>query len=189
MFKKINTKFENIFSPTLPHLTDLDLNLDPDLAQKSEQIQDHFLINKDIKEIENLSYIFSYAIDQSALNNLFMQLSSYFEIGFLLQKNQKTQTSHVIDAFSFFQKIEATGNIKKIKLPDTEIYNILSTKASSLLNHFKMNSLDPDEKMVSYLIPISTNHFIIIMTQTAEPWARIKIETLQKTLMKINFSL
>ena len=181
MFKKINQKLENLFDQL------------PQSAVSSEQnlieAQKNFQITNNNNMLENLSYIFSNEIDHNNLANIFSQLSPHFEIGFLLKRDDKANAFRAKEAFVFFQKITAMENLKPIKLPNPGIYKILTTQAHSLLKHFGMENLDLGEKMMSYLIPIAHNYTIVVITQTAEPWAQLKIETLQKTFMKINFSL
>lgn len=181
MFKKINTKLENLFDQK--HDTVY-------IGNKSIiETQQNFQITDNNHMLENLSYIFSNEINRDNLSNLFSQLSSYFEIGFLMHKKENPNLYIAKEAFAFAKKIESIENIKPIKLPTPEIYKILSSKAHMFLKHYDMGELDSSEKMISYLIPISETHAIVIVTQTAEPWARLKIESLHKTLMKINFSL
>lgn len=181
MFKKINTKLERLFDQK-PHAAGLS-------SQILIENQKNFQIIDNNHMLENLSYIFSNEIKPDNLSNLFYQLSSYFEIGFLMHKKEKPNLYIANEAFAFSKKIDAIENLKPIKLPTPVIYKILRSKARLFLNHFDLDHLDSCEKMSSYLIPISENYTVVIMTQTAEPWAKLKIEALRKTFMKINFSL
>ena len=177
MLKKINTTLEELFTPTI---------VDTHMKQSSIEIRKDFLLDNN-KSLENLSYIFSNEINHNNLTSLFSQLACYFEVGFLLQKNENLDNYSIKDIFSFSQRINITQKLKEIKLPTTPIFTILTTNTTSLLNHFELRDLDPDEKMNSFLIPLSSHYTIIMITQTAEPWLRLKMESLQKTLMKINF--
>lgn len=181
MFKKINSKLENLFDQKSHTFYNIPENI--------TEAQNGFQIVNNNHMLENLSYIFSNEINQDNLSHLFSQLSSYFEIGFLMNKKDKSSLYTVKEAFIFSKKIDAAENLKPIKLPTTEIYKILSTNARSFLNHFDMGNLDSGKKMISYLIPITETYTIVVITQTAEPWVQLKIESLQKTFMKINFSL
>lgn len=183
MFNKINTQLENLFEQ--PSKTALKSE------QGSAEMQSEMHIGfqpGNITLLENLSYIFSDVAEQTSLLNLFSQLSSYFEIGFLL-KNTDSNIYKVIGAFAFMQKLKTDEISKHIKLPNPGLYKILKTDAHQILNYFDMKDLNPQKKMLSYLIPLTDSYTIIVMTQTAEPWVGLKIEALQKTLMKINFYL
>lgn len=181
MFKKINTKLENIFDQKAQAVYQS--------SQILTETQKNFQIVDNNHVLENLSFVFSNEINRDNLSNLFSQLSSYFEIGFLMHKKEKPNLYVVNEAFIFSKKIESIENLKPIKLPTPKIYKILSSKACLFLKHYNMGHLDSCDKMTSYLIPVSETYTIVMITQTAEPWAKLKIESLNKTLMKINFSL
>ena len=181
MLNKINITLENLFDQKSEPLINSGQNFSAD--------QSNFQIINNNKMLENLSYIFSNEINHNNLSNLFTQLSSYFEIGFLLQKNDNSNYYYVKEAFIFAKKINPIEISKPIKLPPAELYKILSTNACSILNHFGLSRLDTSAKMISYLIPIAENFTIVVLTKTAEPWAKLKLESLQKTFMKINFYL
>lgn len=180
MFKKINQKIEKLF----------DQNSAPSVTvQTLPDVQNGFQIVNNNQMLENLSYIFSNEIDHISLSHLFSQLSSYFEIGFLLRKREEPNLYIVKDAFFFSKKIIEVKSFKPIKLPTPALFAILITKGAAFLNHFGMSKADSGKKMISYLIPISENYTVVVITPTAEPWAKLKVESLQKTFMKINFSL
>jgi|GEM_PF-6139375 len=178
MFKKINEQIENLFEESSP--TIIDFEHKPVKGSSNFQPLDN-------TALENLSYIFSNGVDSTNFLNLFLQLSSYFELGFLFNKSVDTDVFNVVQAFAFTQKIPTSETLKSIKLPKSVMLSVLKTDSIQILNYFNMSNLDPHKKMVSYLIPITDTHAIVVMTQTAEPWAALKIETLQKTLMKIDF--
>lgn len=181
MFKKINEKLENLFD----HNSNAACH-----TQDSQKIsQSKFQIESNIQGLENLSYIFSNEVNADNLSNLFSQLSSYFEIGFLLKLNPHSRKYHLKEVFTFSKKTTAPEISRAIELPALEIYKVVKTRARPFLNHFDMSHFDFDDKMFSYLIPISDSYTIVVVTQVAEPWAKLKVEALQKTLMKINFSL
>lgn len=185
IFSKINLQIENIFDQPASVITHFD--------QGFVEAQNNFQTLSNNKMLENLSYIFSSEITHDNLPSLFAQLAPCFEIGFLLQKSVESQTYQVKDAFSFSQKILAPENLKPIKLPPQNIYKILKTRAHPILDHFRMKSIDTHdnsiEKMVGYLLPITSNYTILLITKTAEPWASLKMECLKNTLMKIDFSI
>jgi len=181
MFRKINAKLETLFdqnsqSPRIIH-------------EAPKMPKNEFQNEGSVCALENLSYIFTGEINPEKLSNLFSQLSAYFEVGFLLQLNQHSRKFHLKDLFGYSKKMSLPENSRAIRLPKTELFRILNTKARPFLNHFEMGHFDPNNKMTAYLIPISLTYTIIVVSQDAEPWARLKIEALQNTLMKINFSL
>ncbi len=190
MFKKFSTKLEKLFEKSA--------HASPYSEQYFAEMQDDFQIVYNNKILENLSYVFSNEINSDNLRNLFAQLSSYFEIGFLLKKSSKSPDKstiynvalyNVLSAFAFRQKINLSESLKPIKLPFPGLHKVLRTPALQILNRLGLKSLDPKEKMTSYLMPITDNCSIVVMTQIAEPWAKLKVETLHKTFLKINFSL
>lgn len=181
MFKKINTKLENLFDQPQSNLR----NLDPIVTD----VQSNFQLLDNNKMLENLSYIFSGEVNPKNLLNLFLQLSSYFEIGFLLQKSHDKDKHEVIASFVYGKKIDIAQGFKTLKLPNPGICKVVKTSAHQILNYFNIKNIDPEKKMMSYLTPVSTNYTFVVTTQIAEPWASLKIEALQKMLMKINFNL
>ena len=190
MLKKINTKFEELLNTPNPSAICTEIsNIDSPAEQTHPETQFCLLKETNANSLENLSYIFSNEINQDNLSNLFSQIACHFEIGLLLKKNNPLNTHKLIEVFVFSQKNEISVNTNEIKLPDIPVFTILRTTAQNILKHFEMNDLDVEQKMTSYLIPLTYNYSIIIITQTAEPWVRLKIESLQKTLMKINFIL
>lgn len=180
MFKKMNSKLEALFEQKPDILANPEYNLNE--TQKTFQI----LNNNQL--IENLSYVFEGEVTQKNLEPLFLQLSSYFEIGFLMQKINKTDYK-MQSAFVYAKKINNTKEYRSIRLPVTPVFHILKTPASSFLKKFNMQTLDPSNKMDAYLLAISPTQSIVLITLMAEPWAGLKIQTLQNTLMKINFNL
>ena len=181
MFRKINAKLENLFDQNPQGLRIVHE------APKMPKIE--FQTEGSVCALENLSYIFSGEITPEKLTNLFSQLSAYFEVGFLLQLNNHSRKFHLKDIFGYSKKMALPENSRAIRLPKSELFRILKTGARPFLNHFEMGHFDPNHKMTAYLIPISLTYTFVLVSQDAEPWAKLKIEALQNTLMKINFSL
>lgn len=181
MFRKLNARLENLFDQNSQSTRIAD-----DVPKARAQ---QFQTESEVHGLENLSYIFSNEINHDNLPNLFSQLSSYFELGFLLKLDPHSQKYHLKDVFGFSKKMIFPENSRAITLPKVEFYKILKTRARPFLQHFQMSHFDYDDKMFTYLIPISDNYTIVVATPVAEPWARIKIEALRNTLMKIHFSL
>jgi hypothetical protein len=182
MFKKINSKLENLFDQNQSGFVNAE-------APVSIEANSSFQPENNNQMLENLSYVFSGDVTSENLVHLFSQLSPYFEAGILLQKDTKTLAYKTKEAFVHSKKINSVENFKLIKLPQTTLFKILKSPAYGLLQRFNMQSIDNEKKMTSYLIPLPSGYTIVVISKVAEPWARLKIESLQKTLMKINFLL
>ncbi|MEQ1722569.1 MAG: hypothetical protein ABL930_05295 [Pseudobdellovibrio sp.] len=177
----MNSKLEALFEVT------------PEIAARAEynltDNQKNFQILNNNQLIENLSYVFTEEITSSNIEHFFMQLSSYFEIGFLLKSQPEACDFKIQSAFVFAKKMSQTNELKAVSLPKTNLFQVLKTPAIPLLKKFNMQSLDKFEQMDAYLLPLTSNYSLVLITQIAEPWAELKISTLQSTLMKINFTL
>ncbi len=174
MLKKLNAKLENLFDEnSTPHFL-----TDPGLiaARKNYQGVDNAQL------LENLSYIFSEEVDATTLPNLFSQLCSHFEIGYL-----QANASQKITLYG--KPWPLVASTRQMKLPLTPLFKVFKTSGELVLAHFKIEELDPAKKMQSYLVRIADGHYFIFVSATAEPWARLRLEALQNTLMKINFNL
>lgn len=180
MFKKMNSKLEALFEQKPDAMAGPEYNLNE--AQKNFQISNHNQL------IENLSYVFEEDVTKENLVPLFQQLSPYFEIGFLMHKTTNLDYK-IQSAFVFAKTIHDLKEYRSIGLPKTSLFRILKTQAAPFLKKFNMQNLDPSQKMDAYLLPISETQSIVLITLMAEPWAGLKIQTLQNTLMKINFNL
>ena len=174
MFKKLNSKLENLFDEnSAPHFL-----TDPGLiaARKNFQSVDN------LQQLENLSYIFSEEVTSELLPNLFSQLCSHFEIGYMQAGIRQSVTL-------YGKPWPLVASTELLKLPEVPLFKIFKTDGALVLTHFKINELDPQGKMASFMVRINDGHYFVFLTSTAEPWARLRIEALQNTLMKINFNL
>ena len=174
MFKKLNSKLENLFDEnSAPHFL-----TDPGLisARKNFQPADN------IHQLENLSYIFSEEVAAENLPHLFSQLCSHFEIGYMQSAGRQSITL-------FGKPWPLVASTQLLKLPAVPLFKIFKTDGALVLSHFKISELDPAKKMQSFMVKIADGHYFVFLTATAEPWARLRIEALQNTLMKINFNL
>ena len=181
MLKKMNSKLEALFEET------------PELAASAEynlnETQKKFQILNSNQLLKNLSYVFTEEVTSSNIEHLFMQLSSYFEIGFLLKSHPKSCDFKIQSAFVFAKKMTQTNELKAVRLPKTSLFQILKTPAKPFLKKINMQALDNFEQMDAYLLNVTANHSLVLVTQIAEPWAELKMSALQSTLMKINFNL
>jgi hypothetical protein len=174
MFSKLNSKLENLFDEnSTPHFL-----TDPGLiaARKNFQTVDN------VHLLENLSYVFSEEVTEATLPNLFSQLCSYFEIGYMQTKKGQSITL-------YGKPWALVASTETLKLPQTPLFKVFTTSGSLVLSHFKIDELDPAKKMQSYMVRIADGHYFVFVSATAEPWARLRLEALQNTLMKINFNL
>ncbi|MFZ3229744.1 MAG: hypothetical protein WA160_06040 [Pseudobdellovibrio sp.] len=172
MIKKWNDKLEKIFNST---------NQDLALLESSQ----NFELNSDNLYLENLSYIYTNPIRPQNIQSLFSQLSPFFEIGFLLEKQKSYHTPTQMFAFGQLSNI-AEKNIL-LKLPATSVYTIVRTSAVGILKKMNFAFLNSQNKMSAFVISVSPSLSILVVTKIADPWLKLRLESLQKTLMKVNF--
>jgi hypothetical protein len=173
MIKKLNTQIEKLFDQS-------------NQAMGFEELKKKFLLSENNSEIDNLSYIFTKHVNKQDLQLLFTQLSSFFEVGFLFEKSG-SPVYQAVQVFAFSKQMQNLDGLKLITLPQPEIFKILSTDSKSFLNFFKLSELDRENKFESFLIRLSERHSIVLMSSLAEPWLKIRLESLQKALLKIHF--
>lgn len=189
MFKKLSTKLEKMFDQ--PASVALPAERTAATTTLSKKID--FQIVENNQQIENLSYIFSAdCLQEKDMSLLFSHLSCFFEGGFLLERKQTNAVSILTQAFWYGKQISCKQlNCRTLQLPNTKAFKVLKTSTQTLVSHFGLHN-DSDTSncgLVSYLIPLNHRYSIVVTTVLAEPWAKIRIELLQQTLMKINFPL
>jgi hypothetical protein len=89
--------------------------------------------------------------------------------------------------FIYSHHINELQGLKSLILPKPELFNVLSTNAQAFLNNLSLSHFDTEKKMSAFYIRISESQAILMMSSLAEPWLQLRIEALQKTLMKIPF--
>ena len=171
MNKKWNDTFEKIFESSTQDLTLLE-------SQKT------FELNLENHSLENLSYIHSQP-DQINIVRIFSQLSSFFELGFLFQKQKNTFAA--IQGFAFSQNINLGEKNILINFPEIDLYSLFKTNASGILKKMNYGFINENKKMNAFVIKVSHQYSILVFTELAEPWLKLRLESLQKTLMKISF--
>ncbi len=141
----------------------------------------------DNQRLENISYIFSGVVTAGQIPLLFTQLSSFFEVGFLIEKtgSKNIYTAHQIFAFS--KHLNQLDAMKTIRLPDSELFQVMKTNAKAFLSKFALDAMDAENRMSAFLVRLTDHHSIVIMSSLAEPWLQLRIESLQKTLMRVHF--
>jgi len=174
MIKKWNEKLEKMFDSTNQDLT---------LIESGKT----FELNPDNVFLENLSYIYSNPVQKNNIESVFTQLSPFFEVGFLLEKQKNTYTPTHMFAYGNIDNIDQQNIL--LKLPKTDIFIVVRASAAAILKKLGFDFLNKDKKMSAFVIAVSPNYSILVATKLAEPWLKNRLESLQKTLMKINFDL
>lgn len=182
MLKKINHKLENLFE-------DQPSQAAPEIARTEDS---SFEPVQNLKFLENLSYIFTNIFDADDLHKLMQRLSCFFSFGIVLKKSAnlagRFEVSH---SFAHGKTISFEDSIpRSIILPETPVYTVLSTPAVNVISKLNL-PLNGHAYAGStcYSISLSQTLCLIVASASAEPWATLEIETLQQTLMKINFNL
>jgi len=181
MFKQLSSKIEFLFE------NDLHFNL----AQEPSVVEarKNFVLTENISHLKNLSYVYNGEINPQNIESLFAQLSCFFEINLLATRDKPTDRFKICLTTLFGKKINNLEGWPSLSLPAGNLYTVYRTGGYSLLKKLSLQDLDSEKKMTAFLLPISNRCTLILITKVAEPWSRIKIETLQDTLMKINFNL
>src|SRR3989344_1162369 len=171
MIKKWNDQLEKIFETNTQDLTLI-------------ESQQSFELNADNTQLENLSYIHS-SVTSTNRTNVFSQLCPFFEIGFLLEKQNKNYAP--TQAFAFGQPIRLDQKAITLNLPQTSLFAVVKTPATSILKKMNFEFLNSRQKMNAFIIAISPQFSVLVATEMAEPWIKVRLEILQKALMKISF--
>ncbi len=176
MIKNFNQKIEELFEQPL----------DQQRSQTIDELKKTFNLAEDNHQIENLSYIFSTAVGKNEVSFLFSQLSSFFELGFLFEKT-RTKQYQAIQMFAYSMQIKNLDGLSLLRLPTPDLFKVLSTNTQTFLSKANLTNFGENQNLTSYLLRISEKLTFVLMLSLADPWAKNRIEALQKTLMKINF--
>jgi hypothetical protein len=193
MLKKINRQMEKLLeqsSQPVPHINEPALSA---TLKRDSLIEDNLALS-------HISYVFSEGISNENITILFDKISHHFEGAWLCRKNSTAHSFSVTQACFFakpLEKKQAEQSVFKhpLPLPRADLMSILKIpahqllKKSGLMEQLTEGHLDPDGKMQAYVITLGINHKLILFSSLAEPWAHIKIETLQKALLRIQFNL
>ena len=104
---------------------------------------------------------------------------------FLFEKQNKLSVA--VDGFAYGQPVDLANKLLILKFPVSPLFHIVKTPASSILKKLNYEFLNPQKKMSGFMISVSATYSILVATEMAEPWIKLRLETLQKTLMKIYF--
>lgn len=181
MFKQLSSKIEYLFD------NDLHFNLaqEPSVVEAKK----NFVLTENISHLKNLSYVYNSEISAQNIENLFTQLACFFEINVLASREKASDKFKIRLTTLFGKKINNLEGWPSLSLPNGAICSVYKTGGFALLNKLGLQDLDPEKKMTAFLLPLSPRCTLILVTKVAEPWSRLKIETLQDTLLKINFNL
>lgn len=177
MLKNLTKKFEQLFEDPHAHKQH---------SLALEEIKKKFTPSDDNKQIENLSYVFSHAVGKKEIPLLFSQLSSFFEMGFLFEKSYSGKY-HAMQMFAYSYQMKKLDSLPLIQLPQSDLYKVLQTNAKNFLTKLQLSDYDQDERLAAFLIRISKTETLVLLSRLADPWAKVRLESLQNALMKIHF--
>lgn len=188
MLNKISLQLEKLFEqPAQPQAAATETALKIS-AQQETLIEDN-------RALCHLSYVFSDGISSDNLLTLFDQLSYHFEGAWLCRKSSADGPYSVLKA-CFYAKSIAEKHLNRLPiasnltLPQAHLLSVLKIPAHHFLRRAQLSEqLDPEMKMQAYVITLGVNHKLVLFSSLAEPWASVKIETLQQALLKVPFSL
>lgn len=182
MRNSILKKIENLFEPEM---------IFEQFAFLSEK--NNFEVEDNFKLIENIGYFNQYKkyelslisqnlLDQNVNWNIyFSQLSPFFEFGLLFKNDQINQ------AFYAGQSHSCSVAQIKIQLPQSPLFNVYKTDSKSFLKKIKIDTFFDTTKSVCHFVRVQSDISFVLLSQKAEPWNKLQIESLQKSL--INYAL
>lgn len=177
MLKNLTKKFEQLFEDPLAHKQH---------AHTLEEIRKSFSPSEDNHQIENLSYVFSKPVSEKEIPFLFSQLSSFFEMGFLFKKSYSGKY-HALQMFAYSHQMKKLDGLPLIQLPQSELFKVLQTNSKSFLARLNLSDYDESHRLGAFLIRISQTETFVLLSRLADPWAKVRLESLQNALMKIHF--
>lgn len=177
MLKNLTKKFEQLFEDPLAHKQQ---------AHSLDEIRKAFIPAEDNHQIENLSYVFSKPVHKKEMPLLFSQLSSFFEIGFLFEKSYSGKY-HAMQMFAYSYQMKKLDGLPLIQLPQPDLFKVLQTNSKNFLAKLKLSDYDETERLGAFLIRISQTETLVLLSSLADPWAKVRLESLQNALMKIQF--
>ncbi len=128
--------------------------------------------------LENISYMATKMNSTFDNWNLFFtRLIPFFEVGFLFSEHQ------LQNQFLFGKEISTKNKSIQLRLPKSNVFQILRTDAQAVLTKMNLAHLFRTEKMNCFYIRVEDNTGFILMTAKAEPWLQLKMDSLQKALI------
>ncbi len=174
MIKKLNEKVEKMFDQ-------------PQQLLEFEELKKTFQLTSDNQSLENISYIFEHVVKKDDITLLFTQLSSFFEVGFMMERTSSENFYAATQIFAFSKHLNQLAGLETIRLPEVALYKVMKTSAKSFLTKFNLANLDSEKKMTGFLVRLTPSHTFVVLSSLAEPWLQLRIESLQKTLMRVHF--
>jgi hypothetical protein len=177
MLNKLTKKLEKLFDNPLDHKQH---------ALALDEIKKAFVLSEDNQQIDHLSYIFSQTVGKKDTALLFSQLSSFFEMGFLFEKSN-SEKYQVTQMFVYSLQMKKLDGLPLVRLPRATLFKVLETDSQSFLTRMKLSDYDETGRMGAFLIRISETETLILLSSLADPWAKVRLASLQNALMKIQF--
>jgi len=167
MNSKILSKFESLF-------------------ENEDQFSNLRIINDEQKnfiaeENNQLLESIDFASGPEQWSILFSRLHLFFELGFHIKDNKVKNYFYMGECF---QK----QNLRvKLNIPNSNYFNILKTSAKSLLKKFNLQEMKNSNKMTALLIRLDSENTIILFTTLAEPWLKLRCESLHRCLINHDY--
>jgi len=167
MNAKILTKFESLFE-----------NDDPFSNLKIvNEYQKKFAVETNNQLLE--SVYFEPSQDQWTI--LFSRLNLFFELGFHVINN------NIISYFYLGECFNKQNQKMKFKIPQSSFFNVLKTDGISLLRKMNLQDIHKAKKMSALLIRLDQNNTFILFTDLAEPWLKLRCESLHRCLLNHDY--
>ncbi|MCK6597308.1 MAG: hypothetical protein L6Q37_03005 [Bdellovibrionaceae bacterium] len=120
--------------------------------------------------------------ENEKLTTIFYRLKVFFEIGFLFELNKKTELWDLKHNFIFDKTNEVKTNHQgSINLPSLQLFKPYTSSKQNFLKSLGFSSL-LSLNLSSILIKTSETTAMVLMTKQADPWLRIKMESIVKEL-------
>lgn len=181
ILKKLNSKLEQLFDQD-PHHNWL-------IEQGFLEAQKSFVPESTLNTLNHLSYVYNSEVNAENVHNFLTQLACHFDGALLLQAAPGESAFRVSRAILFGKPVSESIKWPLVKWPAFKLYQVYKTQATGLFKKLHLTALAENKKATAYLIKTSDTSLLIVFTTQAEPWAQLKMSSLQHTLMKINFNL
>jgi hypothetical protein len=180
ILKKLNYKLEELFDQD-PHHNWL-------IEQNFLEAQKTYASESNLSSLNNLSYVYTNEVNSENVQSFLTQLACHFE-GVLLLQQQTTGQFQVTRSILFGKPVSESIKWPEVNWPEFKLYQVYKTAANGLFKKLRLTALAENQKASAYLIKTGDGSMLIVFTTQAEPWAKLKMTSLQHTLMKINFNL
>lgn len=127
-----------------------------------------------------------YPTDHKDWTILFSQLSAFFEMGILF-KHSAHKDSSMTQMFYRGETYDCKSSKTYLKLPKSDHFNVYKTSSAPLLKKLKLDQFENIKDMSCMMVKVSDEYSYILFSKKADPWLRLLLENLQKTL--INYAV